>query len=75
MMRAGLIWLSLSLPLAAQDLPEWDHTSINDFAALLSDADTQALDQALIALNHDTGVEGTVVTLDRPRPIRRQRRA
>ena len=40
MIRAALIWLALTLPLAAQDLPDWQHTSINDFAGLLSDDDT-----------------------------------
>lgn len=68
MIRAALIWLLIALPAAAQDLPDWQHTSINDFAGLLTDADTQVLDQALIALHADTGVEGTVVTLtDRAR--------
>ena len=53
---------------AADALPQWQHTSINDFAGLLTDADTQALDEALIALHAETGVEGTVVTLsDRAR--------
>lgn len=68
MIRAALIWLALALPLAAQDLPDWQHTSINDFAGLLSNEDTRALDQALIALHDKTGIEGTVVTLtDRAR--------
>lgn len=66
------IGLALALlcaaPLAAQDaddaaLPDWQHTSINDFAGLLTDADTRTLDEALIALHAETGVEGTVVTL------------
>ena len=68
MIRAILLWLALALPLAAQDLPDWQHTSINDFAGLLTNEDTQVLDQALIALHAETGVEGTVVTLqDRAR--------
>lgn len=68
MIRAALIWLLLALPLAAQDLPDWQHTSINDFAGLLSQDDTRTLDQALIALHDQTGIEGTVVTLtDRAR--------
>lgn len=68
MIRALLFWLALTLPLAAQDLPDWQHTSINDFAGLLTPQDAQALDQALIALHDDTGAQGTVVTLtDRAR--------
>lgn len=63
MIRAALIWLALALPLAAQDLPDWRHTSINDFAGLLSEDDTRTLDQALIALFDETDIEGTVVTL------------
>lgn len=68
MIRALVLWLLLALPTAAQDLPDWQHTSINDFAGLLTAEDTEVLDKALIALNHETGVEGTVVTLtDRAR--------
>ena len=63
MIRALLIWLALALPVAAQELPEWQHTSINDFAGLLTPADTQKLDQALIDLFEDTDIEGTIVTL------------
>ncbi len=63
MIRAALIWLCLALPLAAQELPDWEHTSINDFARLLNEDDTRRLDQALIALHAETGVQGTVVTL------------
>nr|WP_252733441.1 TPM domain-containing protein [Paracoccus marinaquae] len=63
-----MIWLALALPPRAQDLPEWQHTSINDFAGLLGGEDTRLLDQALIALHDETGIEGTVVTLpDRAR--------
>lgn len=65
--RAALVWLALCLPLAAQQgapMPDWQHTSINDFAGLLDNDDTRVLDQALIALFDDTGVEGTVVTLN-----------
>ena len=68
MIRALVLTLLLALPAAAQDLPDWQHTSINDFAGVLSNEDVQILDQALIALHDDTGVEGTVVTLtDRAR--------
>lgn len=64
MIRAIAVWILLALPAAAQSLPEWDYTSVNDFAKMLSSDDTRVLDQALIALHEDTGVEGTVVTLD-----------
>ncbi|MBC9245840.1 TPM domain-containing protein [Paracoccus sp. 11-3] len=63
MIRAALIWLLLALPVAAQNLPDWKHTSINDFARVLSSEDTQVLDQALIRLFDETDIEGTVVTL------------
>ncbi|WBU63350.1 TPM domain-containing protein [Paracoccus aerodenitrificans] len=59
----ALIWLLFALPVAAQELPDWQYNSINDFAGILSNDDTRILDQALIALNGETGVEGTVVTL------------
>lgn len=49
-------------------LPQWQHTSVNDFAGLLTPDDARTLDQALIALNGDHGVQGTVVTItDRAR--------
>lgn len=65
---AAFVCAFLALPGLAQTLPEFAHTSINDFAGLLSEADTETLDKALIALHSDTGVEGTVVTLsDRAR--------
>lgn len=63
MIRAALIWLALALPAVAQGLPDWDATSITDRAGLLTAEDAQVLDQALIALNRETGVQGTVVTL------------
>lgn len=53
---------------ADEPLPPPAHTSVNDFAAVLTDSDTQVLDEALIALHGRTGIEGTVVTLpDRAR--------
>lgn len=68
MIRVLLIWLCLALPGLAQDLPDWTATSINDFAGLLTNDDTRIIDQALIALHDETGVQGTVVTLtDRAR--------
>lgn len=63
MIRAIILWILLAVPAAAQSLPDWDYTSVNDFAQLLTNDDTRVIDQALIALNKDTGVEGTVVTL------------
>ena len=64
MIRAALLWLVLALPVAAQDLPAPQHTSVNDFAHVLSNDDTRIIDQALIALHDQTGVEGTVVTMN-----------
>ncbi|AXC51282.1 TPM domain-containing protein [Paracoccus suum] len=49
---------------AAQPLPAYAHTSVNDFAGVLSPQDTRTIDEALIALHRDTGVQGTVVTLE-----------
>lgn len=63
MIRVALVWLLLALPVAAQDLPEWQVNSINDFANVLTSDDTRELDQALIKLFDETDVEGTVVTL------------
>ncbi|MFV0410355.1 MAG: TPM domain-containing protein [Paracoccus sp. (in: a-proteobacteria)] len=60
----GLSPLGLSAPARAQSLPDWDYTSVNDFAGLLTNDDTMVIDQALIALHDATGVEGTVVTLN-----------
>ncbi|TRW97917.1 TPM domain-containing protein [Paracoccus sp. M683] len=63
-----MLMLVLGLPATAQDLPDWQATSINDFAGLLSNDDTRVIDQALIALHRETGAQGTVVTLtDRAR--------
>lgn len=72
----GLAALALALLAAAPARPEsepaalpvWEHTSLNDFAGVLTDADAEAIDRALIALHEETGIEGTVVTLtDRAR--------
>lgn len=74
MIRAALLWLLICLPAMAQEqttpeqLPDWEHTSVNDFAHLLTPEDVQILDQALIKLFKETDIEGTVVTLtDRAR--------
>lgn len=59
-------------PARAQDrteeLPQWQSTTVNDFAGLLMPEDAQTIEQALTALRDETGIEGTVVTLpDRTR--------
>lgn len=55
-------------PAMAQDLPDWQSATVNDFAHLLTPQDAGAIDGALTALRAQTGVEGTVVTLpDRAR--------
>ena len=61
-----MISLFLSVVAAAAQesrLPDWRHTSVNDFAGLLTQDDTRTLDEALIALHDRTGVQGTVVTI------------
>ena len=64
---AGLVPASLS-PAMAQDLPQWQSTTVNDLAGLLTPEDAGTIDQALSALRDETGIEGTVVTLpDRAR--------
>lgn len=64
MIRPALLWLVLALPIAAQDLPAPQYTSVNDFAHVLTNDDSRIIDQALIALHDETGIEGTVVTMD-----------
>ena len=65
---AGLILLFGLLPAMAQDLPQWQSTTVNDFAGLLTPEDAAAIDRMLADLRDQTGVEGTVVTLpDRAR--------
>lgn len=69
LLAALILLLGLVAPARAQDaLPQFAHTSVNDFAGVLTPQDTQTLDEALIQLNAQTGVQGTVVTLpDRSR--------
>lgn len=63
-----LVATLFSLPVSAQDLPDWKTTSISDYAEMISNDDARIIDQALIALHDETGVQGTVVTLiDRAR--------
>ena len=58
---------ALILPsiLAAQSFPDYESTTVNDFAGLLSDEDEAVLDAALGALKTETGIEMVVVTLSR----------
>jgi uncharacterized protein len=52
----------------AQALPDWQATTVNDFAGVLAPQDAQAVAQALAELRRDSGVQGTLVTLpDRAR--------
>lgn len=83
MRRLAVLFVLLFIPLAgltpalAQDaaprngaveLPQWQSTTVNDFAGLLVPEDARIIDKALTALRDDTGIEGTVVTLpDRAR--------
>ena len=57
-----LLWPMVA---AAQFYPEYDSTTVNDFAGLLPEAEEAALVAQLTQLNKDTGVEMTVVTLSR----------
>lgn len=69
LLRALLICLAIwGHGAAAQDLPEWTSTTVNDFAAIITPADEDAISRALQELRNTTGIEGTVVTLpDRAR--------
>ncbi|MTH65727.1 TPM domain-containing protein [Paracoccus shanxieyensis] len=68
LLAALLVMLGLAAGAAAQNLPEWQSTTVNDLAGLLSPADATAIDRALAELSRSTGVQGTVVTLsDRAR--------
>lgn len=64
LLAAVLLMLGLALPLWAQDLPAPASTTVNDVAALLTPEDAAALERALSDLARQTGVQGTVVTLD-----------
>ncbi|MFT4012954.1 MAG: TPM domain-containing protein [Paracoccus sp. (in: a-proteobacteria)] len=52
----------------AQALPRWQATTLNDFAGVVTARDAEAIEAGLSALRRETGIEGTVVTLqDRAR--------
>ncbi len=55
--------ISIAVPAAAQDWPDYASTTVNDYADLLDDAAEARLDQQLSALRRDTGVEMTVLTI------------
>ena len=62
------LWLALLVPASGQGLPDWQSTTVNDFAGLLTPEDAAAIDRTLTELPHQTGIEGTVVILtDRAR--------
>ncbi len=62
------LWLALLVPASGQDLPDWQSTTVNDFAGLLIPEDAAAITRTLTELRDQTGIEGTVVTLtDRTR--------
>lgn len=64
---APFLALFLLLPtlLWAQSYPDYESTTVNDFAGLLTPEAEARLDAQLSALRDDTGVEMTVVTLSR----------
>ena len=62
------LWLALLVPASGQGLPDWQSTTVNDFAGLLTPEDAAAIDRTLTELRDQTGIEGTVVILtDRAR--------
>ncbi|MEM6372725.1 MAG: TPM domain-containing protein [Pseudomonadota bacterium] len=67
MLRCALfLFVSCLFPLigAAQTYPEYNSTTLNDFAGIMVDPDARgALTDQLTALRKDTGIEMTVVTL------------
>lgn len=52
-----------AIPAVAQTYPEYASTTVNDYAGLLDSAAKARVEQTLIALKKDTGVEMTVLTL------------
>ncbi len=63
-MRSYLILLFFWAGAAvAQTFPNYQNTTVNDYADLLSDADEATLSKQLQTLRDDTGVEMTVLTL------------
>lgn len=63
-----LLLACATLPAHAQALPDWQATTVNDLALVLTPQDAQAVDRALAQLQRDSGVQGTLVTLpDRAR--------
>lgn len=62
-----LLFALLLLPtfLFAQSYPEYQSTTVNDFAGLLSDEAKTRVHDELSKLREDTGVEMTLVTLER----------
>lgn len=68
LVAALALWLALLVPASGQDLPDWQSTTVNDFAGLLIPEDAAAITRTLTELRDQTGIEGTVVTLtDRSR--------
>ena len=67
MKRLCLTLLLLLAPLAAaaQFYPDYESTTVNDFAGLIPEEQEAAISQQLTELRNDTGVEMTVVTLSR----------
>lgn len=68
LITALALLIGLAPPVMAQDgvldLPQWQSTTVNDLAGLLTPDDSAALQRLLDTLRDDTGVEGTVVTLN-----------
>ncbi|MEM9579841.1 MAG: TPM domain-containing protein [Pseudomonadota bacterium] len=65
MFRFALIFLMLPSLLWAQSYPDYESTTVNDFAGLISTEAEARISAKLTKLRDDTGVEMTVVTLSR----------
>lgn len=65
MLRFLFLALFMATSATAQSFPEYTSITVNDFADLLGPEDEAALSADLDALRKDTGVEMTVVTLER----------
>ena len=61
----AMILMLWPLVAAAQYFPDYESTTVNDFAGILPDENEAALSAQLHALKSETGVEMTVVTLSR----------
>jgi len=62
---ACLAWCAAAFPVAAQVLPARESNAVSDFARVLDATAEARLEQSLVALKEETGVEMAVVTMPR----------